>query len=38
VNLQSRLQQQAVNRVLGMGLAVLIAVYFFAAICFIILE
>ncbi len=38
MNLVSRIQRQTVNRTLGVGLAVFIAVYFVAAICFIILE
>jgi len=38
VNLVSRIQRQTVNHTLGIGLAVFIAVYFIATICFIILE
>ncbi len=38
MNLVSRIQRQTVNHTLGIGLAVFIAVYFIATICFIILE
>ncbi len=38
MNLVSRIQRQTVNHTLGIGLAVFIAVYFVATICFIILE
>jgi len=38
VNWVSRIQQQAVNRTLGIGLAVFIADYFVATIFFIIFE
>jgi hypothetical protein len=34
----SRIQKQAENRTLGVGLAVFIAIYIMATICFIILE
>ncbi len=37
MNMVSRLQRQAVNRTEGIGLAVLIAVYFAVTRCFIIL-
>jgi hypothetical protein len=38
MNLVSRIPQQTINRTLGIGLAVFIAVYFLVTICFIILE
>ena len=38
MNLVNRIERQTVNRILGVGLAVFIAVYFVATICFIILE
>ena len=38
MNVISRIERQAVNRTLGIGLAVFIVVYFFATLCFIVLE
>lgn len=38
MNMVSRIQKQAENRTLGVGLAVFIAIYIMATICFIILE
>jgi uncharacterized membrane protein YgaE (UPF0421/DUF939 family) len=38
MNTVSRSQRQAMNRILGVGLAVFIALYIAATICFIILE
>jgi hypothetical protein len=38
MNVVNRIQRQTINRTLGIGLAVFIAIYFFATLCFIILE